>query len=326
MVRLRLFANLREAAGTGSIELPGETVGEVVMAAVAHFGGEFERGLASARVWLNGEPADATTPVGSGDELALIPPVSGGATVVRSAAGMEVILVVVVAAALFLANAISVQWLAVTVVLAGGVWAFDLTEVTSRRGMLIGAVPMMAAICGSAIATYRFGVPGMAAAMVGSVVVALAWSVLNPRFRPIESVAATSLISVVAAAGTAAMVLLRLRSEEEMLSFLVIVSISIGVSWVSDQSRVRILDPLVIGILGAVGGGVLAGYLWLDDLWATVVAAGGAAMAIVAGRNLGTLLRAGGFFITGPVPGSLHYFDGVVMAAGAFWLLIDLLL
>ena len=81
----------------------------------------------------------------------------------------------------------------------------------------------------------------------------------------------------------------------------------------------------MIGILGAVAGGIIAGYVWLDDVWATVVASGAAAMAIVAGRNLGTLLRAGGFFITGPVPGSLHYFDGVVMASGAFWLVIDLL-
>jgi molybdopterin converting factor small subunit len=325
MARLRLFANLREAAGTGSANIPGDTVGEVVAAAVGRFGAEFEQGLASARVWLNGEPAEADAPIGDDDELALIPPVSGGATVVRSPAGMELILVVVVAAALFLANGISVQWLAVTAVLAGGVWAFDLAEVTSRRGMLVGAVPLMVAICGSALATYRFAVPGMAGAMVGSGLVALTWSVLNPRFRPIESVAATTLISIVAAAGTSAMVLLRLRSEDEMLAFLVIVSISIAGSWIADQARVRILDPLVIGILGAVAGGVIAGSVWLDDLWATLVAAGAAAMAIVAGRNLGTLLRAGGFFVSGPVPGSLHYLDGVVMAAGAFWLIIDLL-
>ncbi len=325
MVRLRLFANLRETAGTGSVELPGTTVGEVVAAAVARFGPDFERGLHSARVWLNGEPADGATAVGPGDELALIPPVSGGATVVRSPAGMEIALVVAVAAALFLANAISVQWLAVAVVLVGGAWAFDVAETSARRGMLVGAVPMMLALCGGALATYRFGVPGMAGAMVGGVLVAVTWCVLNARFRPIEFVAGTALVSIVAATGTSAMVLLRLRAEDEMLSFLVIVSLSIAASWLSDHIGVRGLDPLVMGILGAVGGGVIAGYFWLGDLWATLVAAGGTAVAIVAGRNLGTLLRAGGFFISGPVPGSLHYFDGVMMAAGAFWLLVDLL-
>jgi hypothetical protein len=282
--------------------------------------------MESARVWVNGEPATAAMTVTERDELALIPPVSGGATVVRSPAGMEAALVLTVAIALFLANAISVQWVAVTVVLAAGVWAFDLADVTARRGMLIGAVPMMVAACGGVLATYRFGVPGMAGAMVGSALVALVWSVINPRFRVVESFAATTLISIVAAAGTAAMVLLRLRSEDEMLAFLVITAMSLTGSWLADLVRLRVLDPLVVGILGALIGGVLSGYLWLDDVWATVVAAGGAAMAIVAGRNLGTLLRAGGFFAAGPVPGTLHHFDGVVMAAGAFWLLIDMLL
>jgi molybdopterin converting factor small subunit len=326
MVRLRLFANLREIAGTSSVELEGTTVGEVAAAAAARFGPDFALAMASARVWVNGEPAEAAMPVAAGDELALIPPVSGGAVVVRSPAGMEAALVIAVAAALFLANAISVQWVAVTVVLAAGVWAFDLADAAARRGMLIGAVPALLAVGGGVLAAYRFGVPGMAGAVVGSAVVALVWAVLNPRFRAVESFAATSLVAVTAASGTAAMVMLRLRSEDEMLAFLVIMTIALGGSWLADLFRIRSIDPLVVGILGAVGGGVLAGSLWLDDLWGVVVAAGGAAMGMVAGRNLGTLLRAGGFFATGSVPGTLHYFDGVLLAAGAFWLLVDVLL
>ena len=35
---------------------------------------------ARSRIWLNGEPADADTPVGESDEVAVLPPVSGGAT------------------------------------------------------------------------------------------------------------------------------------------------------------------------------------------------------------------------------------------------------
>jgi len=34
--------------------------------------------LSTARVWVNGEPADATTTVGDTDEVAVLPPVSGG--------------------------------------------------------------------------------------------------------------------------------------------------------------------------------------------------------------------------------------------------------
>ncbi|NIR41055.1 MAG: hypothetical protein GWN79_25000, partial [Actinobacteria bacterium] len=45
----------------------------------------------------------------------------------------EVGLVVAIAAALLIANSISLQWFAVTIVLVGGVWAFDITDVASRR-------------------------------------------------------------------------------------------------------------------------------------------------------------------------------------------------
>ena len=50
-----------------------------------------------------------------------------------------------------------------------------------------------------------------------------------------------------------------------------------------------------------------------------------AAIALVAGNNVGTLVRAGGFFAAGWVPGSLAYFDGVVAAAGAYWALLTIL-
>ncbi len=57
MARLRLFANLREAAGTAQAEFPGTTVQEVLDAAQAEYGTEFSRGMTIAKVWVNGEPA-----------------------------------------------------------------------------------------------------------------------------------------------------------------------------------------------------------------------------------------------------------------------------
>lgn len=80
MPTLRLFAQARIAAGTTSIDLPGGTVGEVLDAAVAAFGVAFAEVLAEARVWCNGEPAEAGDPVGAGDEVAILPPVSGGSS------------------------------------------------------------------------------------------------------------------------------------------------------------------------------------------------------------------------------------------------------
>ena len=85
-VRVRLFAVLRERAGSADLglELPaGATVGDALV--------ELERrpglGDALARIEValavNREWADRSTVLHDGDELALIPPVSGGADAPR---------------------------------------------------------------------------------------------------------------------------------------------------------------------------------------------------------------------------------------------------
>lgn len=75
---LRLFAAAREAAGTGRDQVAGSTVGEVLEAARARYGERFASVLAASRVWVNGEAADDDAVVGEGDEVAVLPPVSGG--------------------------------------------------------------------------------------------------------------------------------------------------------------------------------------------------------------------------------------------------------
>lgn len=82
MITLRLFAQARESAGTTRLELDqqviGDTVGDVLDEAVNRFGQPFADVLAGSRVWVNGSPAERTTAVDSGDEVAVLPPVSGG--------------------------------------------------------------------------------------------------------------------------------------------------------------------------------------------------------------------------------------------------------
>lgn len=78
MVVLRLFAAAREAAGTGNDHLPGATVGEVLEAARARYGEGFVAVLEASRVWVNGQPASPDDAVGDDDEVAVLPPVSGG--------------------------------------------------------------------------------------------------------------------------------------------------------------------------------------------------------------------------------------------------------
>lgn len=79
MPTLRLFAGAREAAGTDHDTIVGATVGAVLDAAVARYGDAFAALLPSCKVWVNGEPAERNDAVGDGDEVAILPPVSGGA-------------------------------------------------------------------------------------------------------------------------------------------------------------------------------------------------------------------------------------------------------
>ena len=74
----RSFASAREAAGTSKDVIDGSTVQEVLSIAVERFGPQFESVLGTCRVWVNGESVDLGHRVADGDEVAVLPPVSGG--------------------------------------------------------------------------------------------------------------------------------------------------------------------------------------------------------------------------------------------------------
>lgn len=78
-VRVRLFASLREEAGASEVEAPGRNVGEVTDSLSTRFGDRFASIAAVASFVVNGERADRSTPVAIGDEVAVLPPMSGGA-------------------------------------------------------------------------------------------------------------------------------------------------------------------------------------------------------------------------------------------------------
>ena len=74
-LQLRLFANLREAAGWGERPWPlqpGDTPAQI-WAALG-----LPAALGSVRVAINQRFAAADTPLQPGDELAFLPPISGG--------------------------------------------------------------------------------------------------------------------------------------------------------------------------------------------------------------------------------------------------------
>ncbi len=79
-VTVRLFARLRDIAGTGDLsrEAPaGATVRDVWRGLVAEFPemARYESSMSSA---VNADYAGMTVPVSDGDEVAFLPPVSGG--------------------------------------------------------------------------------------------------------------------------------------------------------------------------------------------------------------------------------------------------------
>jgi sulfur-carrier protein len=75
---LLLFASAREAAGTGREEISARNVRAALEDARTRYGDVFSAVLERSRIWLNGEPTELDHPLRDGDELAVLPPVSGG--------------------------------------------------------------------------------------------------------------------------------------------------------------------------------------------------------------------------------------------------------
>ena len=83
-VRVRLFAMLRERAGRDEVEVElgeGATVADAIAAVGALPGLGDVVGRLPVRMAVNRDYADESTSLAAGDELALIPPVCGGADV-----------------------------------------------------------------------------------------------------------------------------------------------------------------------------------------------------------------------------------------------------
>ncbi len=77
-VRVRLFAILRELAGASEVEGAGSTVGEVVEGLAVRFGQRFGEVARAGSAVVDGERAEAGRRLDGSEELALLPPVSGG--------------------------------------------------------------------------------------------------------------------------------------------------------------------------------------------------------------------------------------------------------
>jgi sulfur-carrier protein len=84
-VRVLLFARARETAGCSADTFDAPTLGALLDAARDRYGPSFVEVLAASRVWVNGDepPLGDDTVLADADEVAVLPPVSGGATGLR---------------------------------------------------------------------------------------------------------------------------------------------------------------------------------------------------------------------------------------------------
>lgn len=79
MATLLLFGPARSAAGEHRATIDAASLRELCDEACRRYGEPFESVLRVSAMWVNGEPAEGDPPLGPSDEVAVVPPVSGGA-------------------------------------------------------------------------------------------------------------------------------------------------------------------------------------------------------------------------------------------------------
>lgn len=331
MAKLRLFANLREIAGTGRVDVPATTVQGVVDAASEKFGPDFGQTLATTRIWVNGEEASMDTAVAEDDEVVLLPPVSGGSQpAVFAATDLVGFLPLVLAIVAVLANTLDQPIWAAAVVAIGAVWAIDVAGTFAARGRQFAPLAVVTAISASTLTAHILGPSGYGLAMAVAVAAVLGWAVAFPQYRQVESFAPTALVGLIGALAAASLILSRssFTPDERAVDVLlvgVIVGIALG-ALVSRLPALPYLDRFSVTAVGAVVATVVAATLWDLDGVGYLLVGLGIAVALVAGQGLSSMLRTGRVTLTDQAPGMLSVVDGAMLAAAIYFPLIRLVL
>jgi len=79
MPRVRVFASLRDLAGERVVDVPGASVEDLLRAAGERYGKEFESIARAGSVIVNGARSAPGSAVSEEDDVAFLPPFSGGA-------------------------------------------------------------------------------------------------------------------------------------------------------------------------------------------------------------------------------------------------------
>ena len=334
MARLRLFANLRELAGSSVVEIQADTVGAALDQAVERYGQEFKRSLGHARVWLNGEPAETGDPVGDIDEIALIPPVSGGVTATLTVSGIQVGLATV---ALLVANAFAEPaWFVAVLVGVGALWAWDITG--DDEAWRPFRLPVMLSVLAGGLATYGFEVAelvpagrgiGLGVAAGLAIMITLISGVASPRHRSLASLVSTSMVALASALSIGSLVLVRIQTvlgQDLIWVFLSMVIIGKAVAGLLARAKTPSMDPLTGAVLATVLAAVAASFVWDLSLVSMFLVGIFVAVGLVSGISMGSLIRVGEVYLTDAVEGSFVALDGPVLAALVYAPFVTLLL
>lgn len=331
MAKLRLFASLREIAGTSRLDVPAATVGEVIETANSKFGADFERGLETARVWLNGEEASMSDEVGEDDEVVVLPPVSGGSqTATFSSADLTAFLPLAVALVAVLANLQGQPIWAAALVAIVAVWAWDMNSAFAARGRDFAPLAVITAAATATLAAHILGPTGYGISMALAVAIVMGWAVAFEPYRLVEVFAPTLLVGLLGALGSASLILTRstFTPDPQAIDVFIVATVAgIGLGAVVGRlPAIPFLDRFTTTAVGSVLAAVVAASLWNLDVVGYLLVGLGIAVALVAGQGLSSMLRTGTVVLTERPPGLLPSLDGVVLAAAIYFPLIRLVL
>ena len=221
-VRVRMFAALREASGTGETSLPPGPLPVLLDTLRQRYGEPFATRLSVAAVLVDGDGVDprAQVDVADGAEVALLPPVSGGARAgshppSRAHRGDWARVVVPGATALLAVAAVAGGPAAFSLlaVAAGAAGLVALSALLARAGArpvvlaaALGAVALPASVAAQPAAAWQRLPAYAAGTLLGAFALAL---FAGRRRRVTAAVAATSLAGLLCGAGAAGLVALR---------------------------------------------------------------------------------------------------------------------
>lgn len=331
MAKVRLFANLREIAGTSRLDVPASTVRDAIDLLEEKFGAEFERTVSVSRIWVNGEEAEMSDAVDEGDEVVILPPVSGGSQPAALApTDLVAFLPLAVGAVAVLANFQGQAIWAAALVAIIAIWALDMNSAFAARSRMFAPLAVVTAAAGSTLAAHILGPTGYGLAMAIAVAVVLGWAVAFPEYRHVEVFAPTLLVALIGSLGAASLILSRssfTADPQAVDVFLVSTIAGVGLgALVGRMPAIPFLDRFtttaVASILGAVGAAVV----WELDLVGYLLVGLGISVALVAGQGLSSMIRTGRVVLTERPPGFLPSLDGVVLAAAIYFPLIRLVL